>query len=79
MPVYDNRYEDNPTGEYVNIVLKLVSPYGKCGVRMNPPRFGKMELRNEQLGFLPVYSDYQEAVKDYPDEIIHQVRIAVDG
>jgi hypothetical protein len=79
MPVYDKRYEDQPIGEYVNIVLKLISPYSEKGVRMTPPRFGRMELKNEQLGYLPVYLDYDEAVKDYPDDIIHQVRINTNG
>ena len=74
MPVYDKRYEDQPIGEYVNIVLKLISPYSENGVRI-----GRMELKNEQLGYLPVYLDYDEAVKDYPDDIIHQVRINTNG
>ena len=85
MPVYDKRYEDQPnpnqpsSGEYVNIVLKVISPYGEDGVRMSPPRFGRLELGHEQLGFLPVYNDYKEAMKDYPHEQIYQVRLPANG
>ena len=49
MPVYDKRYEDQPTGEYVNIVLTLVSPYNKSE-RASIPRFGHLELSHDQLG-----------------------------
>ena len=77
MPVYDKRYEDQPI-EYVNIVMKLVSPYGKSGVRMSPPRFGKMELANDQPGYLPVYLNYDDAIKDYPDAPIHQLRLSIE-
>ncbi len=78
MPVYDKRYEDQPTGEYVNIVLTLVSPYNKSE-RASIPRFGHLELSHDQLGYLPVYMDYEQARKDYPTEIIHQLRIPTDG
>ena len=77
MPVYDKRYEEQPM-EYVNIVLKLVSPYGENGVSMNPPRFGRVELNHKQLGFLPVYLDYGDAVKDFPNVPIHQVRVPIE-
>ena len=76
MPVYDKRYEDQPAIEYVNVVLKLISPYGKNGMRMSPPRFGKMELNNDQLGFMPVYVNYEDAVRDYPNTVIYQVRVS---
>ena len=78
MPVYDKRYEDELSIEYVNVVMKLISPYGKSGVRMSPPRFGAMELANDQLGYLPVYLNYDDAVKDYPDVPIHQLRVSVE-
>jgi len=78
MPVYDARYEDQPNIKYVNVVLKLISPYGKSGVKMSPPRFGAMELKNDQLGYLPVYLNYAEAMSDYPDEPIYQLKISVE-
>ena len=76
MPVYDTRYSEQPI-EYINIVLKIVSPYGEPGVSESPPRFGRVELHNKQLGFLPVYLKYEDAVKDYPDVPIHQIRVPI--
>jgi len=78
MPVYDQRYEDQPV-EYVNIVLKIVSPYEENGVSMNPPRFGRVELNHKQLGFLPVYLNYEDAVRDYPNVPIHQIRVPIEN
>ena len=76
MPVYDERYNESPI-QYVNIVLQLVSPYGENGVSESPPRFGRVELNHKQLGFLPVYLDYAEAAKAYPNAPIHQVRVPI--
>lgn len=77
MPVYDKRYED-PSIEYVNIVLRIVSPYANSNVSEGPPRFGKVELKHNQLGFLPIYSNYEDAMNDYPDVLIHQMRIFIE-
>jgi len=77
MPVYDTRYSEQPI-EYINIVLKVISPYGAQGVSESPPRFGRVELNHKQLGFLPVYLKYEDAVKDYPGAIIHQIRVPIE-
>jgi len=78
MPVYDQRYEDQPI-TYINIVLKIVSPYGENGVSKSPPRFGRVELNHKQLGFLPVYLNYEDAVRDYPNVPIHQIRVPIEN
>ena len=78
MPVYDRRYEDSAGIEYVNIVMKVIHPTNHSDYA-GPPRFGRLEINNEQLGYLPVYLNYEDAVMDYPNEQIHQIRVPIDG
>jgi len=79
MPVYDKRYEDQLIpSRYVHIVLKLVSPGDKREGKIFLPLFGEMELKNDQLGYLPVYLNYTDAVRDYPNTAIHQMSISTE-